>query len=833
MIRSQGESKPSRMFFLLVVGVLLLATYLRLDQLNEYPPGLSMDESLNTVDAFVVSQTGKLPLYEDFNRPEHLHRVILALGARLFGTQVWAFRFTNVLIGILTVAAAYWAAGQCVADQPGIVRGLAGLAAAGVLAVSMSHVVLSRSLYRGDLLPLCVLLFVGLALRGLDNHKRRDLVLAGGSLALAMHSYTVGLFMPLGLAGLLVVRPQQWRDRLSHLLWIAVGLVVIAAPIFWMLVTDQNRVLARAGDVANESPLDALLDRFDRAWQQLTERGDINSQYNADYAPVVPSMWQWAFMLGLVALVVRLRRPASPLLMVLLVAGLAPVALADEIPHGLRIVGMHAVYPLVIGSGVAFVMALLRMVSVPRLRRIGGLLVGSAILIGIVLQARETYRAYGSWWDNNDHPWEIYGRALPHGEWFFRGDHRALGQWLDSQQTPLLVPADVLNTPTVRTWLLDAYPQVTVESDDVVLPPDTQIVLPWSLELGDIGRDARQFGLLRDGRIAILPPLTAAAHADLVDLIDAGQSSVVSRANGDPLVQVMGLPANWTAETMSREETGDVPLVQFAGGMQIAAWRGPDTLPVVGAEAFTVGLDWELTSSVNHFYSAFVQIQTEDYEVVARAEGELWRWLYPPPLWKTGLPVPTPYTFQIPAELEPGPYRISVGLYLGPYPDTQRHVTASVWGETHDMATVAWLKVPQTPSPLADVRPVDAVVANLFALTGAQAVQIADDTVQITLVWEALAHRPAVDATVFVHALDSDGSLVSQSDIRPAYPTFIWDEGEQVQTVHLLAVDATQDLSLVVGMYTFPEATRLQALQDGEPAPDNLIALGSLTHILE
>lgn len=863
----------SLIFLALVIAVLLLAAWLRLDRLDAFPPGISGDEAFNTVDAFVLAQTGKLPLYEDLNRPEHLHRAILAVGVRLYGASVWAFRFTNVLIGVLTVAAAYWAARQCTGDQPGAVRGLAGLAAAGSLAGSMSHVVLSRSLYRADLLPLFVLLFVGFALRGLKPHpaahaiqehvredsmkpapikpgversQRRDLILAGVSLGLALHSYTAGLVMPVGLGalalGMVIARPRQWRAWLPGLLWIALAFAMVAAPVAGMLWIDQDRVLSRAGDVTGERSFDDLRARFERVWDGMIERGDINSQYNADYAPTIPPLWHNVFYLGLLALVVRARHPSSPVIAALLVAGMAPVALSNEIPHGLRIAGEHAVYPLVIAVGVAFVLVLLRallrevqrVIAVPRLQTAGLALAGVAILSGTVFQARDTHRTYFAWWDNNDHPWRVYGRELQHGEWFFRGDHRALGEWLSAQDGPLLVPAFVLNFQTVRTWLLDAYPNVEAVPDMIALPPDTRAVFPWVLEIGDIWAGAPQYALLHGDTITILPPLTESARAALSADINAADT--ILRENGDPLLQVLPVPAGWDAEIMPRANPNAGPLVVFEDGAQIAAWRGPDTLSGGDSETIIVALDWGAAGGVNHFYSAFVQLQTQDYDVIARDEAELWRWLYPPPLWESGSAIPTPYALHIPAGLAPGAYRLAAGLYLGPYPELRQDVRESRLGAVDNMATVAWIKVPQPPpAPLNDPAPLDAVFADSFALTGMQAARLDDGTVQVTLAWESRVQRPAIDATIFIHVLDRDGNLVTQSDIRPAYPTFIWDRGERVHTVHALPVGDADPagLRLVAGMYSFPGPARLSAVQDGTPAPNDLIALGTLAEMFE
>src|SRR5258708_10964569 len=97
--------------------------------------------------------------------------------------------------------------------------------------------------------------------------------------------------------------------------------------------------------------------------------------------------------------------------------------------------------------------------------------------------------------------------------------------------------------------------------------------------------------------------------------------------------------------------------------------------------------------------------------------------------------------------------------------------------------------------------------------------------------------RPDFDATIFVHLIDSQGKIAAQQDARPwggQYPTFIWDQGEIVQTDYtfdLKNVLDSGDLSVEVGMYTFPDLKRLAVTQTNIPAPDRAVHLGTLSEL--
>ena len=92
--------------------------------------------------------------------------------------------------------------------------------------------------------------------------------------------------------------------------------------------------------------------------------------------------------------------------------------------------------------------------------------------------------------------------------------------------------------------------------------------------------------------------------------------------------------------------------------------------------------------------------------------------------------------------------------------------------------------------------------------------------------------RPAFDATIFLHVVDSAGNMVAQQDKRPLegqYPTFIWDKEERVVTNHQFELSQpAETMHLFVGMYTFPDLKRLPVSQNGALLPDAQIDLGTI-----
>lgn len=828
-----------RRFLIPMIAVLLFAFWLRIDALDAYPPGISIDESRNAIDAFTIGQSGHLPLFEDPDQPEHLHRILLATSSRLFGGSVWSFRVTWVFVGLLTVALAYWAACQALHDLSPARRRVAGLAAAGSLAVAMNHVVLSRSLYRGLLEPPLALLFIGFLLHGLRSGRRRDFVLSGASLGLAWHSYTAALDLPaaLGFVGLhlLIFHRKTWRTWLPNLIWLGVTFALITAPIMWLLLTDSDRVLSRANDVSGGRSWDSHRVRL--LIEQFYKTGDVNSQYNAYGRPLLPPGFAYVFYLGLIALLVRARQAASALIGSLLVLAAIPVYMAGEIPHGLRIAGELAVFPLIVATGIGLLLAVIRPVPRPAARQ--GLVAGlAALVLGVTLiGGLRTHHDYLAWWDDSDNTWFMFERQMPGGEWFFRTDLRDLGRWLSDQDGPLLVPVDAVEEKPTRAWLLRDYPHVRSAGDDVTLPPETRLVVPWAVGLNDLWRETPSYALLDRDTITLLPPLTEAAHTDLLEGID--EAAGVWRANGDLLVRVKPLPSDFTLVFEPRHTIAPDagPLAVFDDGVTVVAWRGPETLSIQDIpQTVTFTLEWSATQSLNHYYSVFVQFQTQDYNRLIGDDQPLLRALFPPMLWQPGEAAYDRHTLTLPANLAPGAYRLVVGLYYSTYTDKRLFAKNALGGVLDGtLATVGWIKVPPPDEVFVppDVVPVDTVLADSFRLVGGVAAWTESGDVNLTLYWEAAAARSSIDATIFVHVLDETGTLVAQNDSRPwngQYPTCVWDQGEIVQTEHGLAlgdVDVS-GLRVNVGMYIYPSLDHLPVEQAGALAPNNVIDLGTL-----
>ena len=819
-----------------LVVILLAGFWLRVSRLDAYPPGISNDQAFNVIEPANSAWSGRIPFFENENRPEPLYQIYGAFSSLLFGNTIWAFRYTSALWGFLSSAAVFWSCRWCFIEQPAQLRNHAGLLAAAMVATAIGHVTLSRAIYRASPLTFFLAMFVGFACLALHRYSWRTFFASAVFLALGIYTYTAGLvaplvYIPLALT-LLITRRKAIRRWLPRFAFTGLAVIILTGPLVYMIVVHPEVYFSRAGDVSATDSFD-LLDSIEQMLQQFFVRGDENPQYNVADAPVISSVFASFFLLGLVVLIARILRPSSVILLGLLLLLATPALFSNEISHGLRIYGEFAVVPVIAGASVIpayWLMSRLR-ISLG----VAGLLLPAGILMLFAVNLRSSASVYFGYWDNADREsrkWRIYDRELNHSEWFFRTDREFLADWLVEQDIPLLLPVEELSQPTQRAMLMDAFPYAKAQTAPFSLPEQTALVLPWSLERGAFLTDSLHYVLLQDNTISILPPLTAETYDRIIAGAEGKMELRMPESNIPVVARILSLADDLSLQF--EDVMGQAsPLSLHNDELQIVRWYGPNTIVEKGAQSYTLG--FSITRPVSHVYGAFLQLLSPSWEKVAGQDRYIHRWLFPTLVWSPGEVVPVEFVLDVTDDLPPGAYRLAAGAWT----ITEGIVPTESFskGGMGSAATIGWVKVPQTEPPVIPqyATSVDAVLAESFRLLRADAFATNSNGVRVTLFWTALESRPGIDATVFVHAVDAEGMLVDQSDKLPQngrYPTYIWDEGEVVMTEHSLQLSSYDNIRLYAGMYTQPDFARLEATVAGERLPNDIVYLGLLSDLL-
>jgi hypothetical protein len=828
---------------LLALAVLLAAAALRSHQFNAWPPGLSRDEALNAVDAYSLATTFSVPFYLSSGRPEPLYRFVQAITVGLIGPTRFGLRIASLYMGVLAVAAAY-RAGRHFAPRGSRARRWAGLAAAGVLAVMVGHIHLSRLAYRAIPTPLAILLFADSFLAGVESGRTRHFALAGIWLAACAMTYTSGLMIvPAAALGALIygvgelvkgwpprdfIRRPAFKNLAVFALVFALGMGPMIA-----LYLIQPELYGRAGEV-NRFSLSSLINdpgrwlgRLLNTWEMVRRIGDINPQYNVASTPLLHTAPLYALLLaGIGGCLLRPRRLASWLALFLLFFSLLPVALAREVPHGLRIADMYGAIPLITAASAALPLWLAGRLKGRPLAQRGVTLGWIALVGGIVASAGwQSARIYADYF-HSDVRWGD-GEGVPAFSWFFSTRNLAVAEAIADYDGVSYLPLSAAGEPALRFFTLRSHPRVATfatyfDTDGGLTLPAGQVLLP-----SDIDSTATFAAFMPDGTLVLLPRFDADTLAQLAD---------AAQAAGRPIYDAYGVLAATAVDFPPSGSTFHVePIIEhtadvnYADRLYVVGWDGPLDLPAEGGRV-EVTLYFRRGQARQPQRYLFTQLWDFDLQRAASGgQNLLHRYLYPPDRWTEEDIVPVVARLNLPDDLAPGAYTLYAGLL-----DHRFERLPVVGPNVTNAALVGRVRVARSEGvSLDNLAPLDVVFGDEIALLG---YELADadgnpierlepgQTVRVRLVWEALRH-PEADYTIFLHVHDGSETLAAQQDTQPdggRYPTGIWEEGEIVQTDHLLTLppDSGGPYTIYAGLYTWPSLERLPTRQNGQAVED-------------
>jgi len=400
MIRDAGRPGGIRWA---LAAVLLVAAALRFAALSHLPPAHYRDVAITALDA-LRALAGHPRLH--YVRDEGLYSNIMALVFWLAGPSDAAVRFQGALFGTLTCLAVY-RLGRVLGSRR------AGLYGAGFLAVSLWHVILSRSGFRAILLPLLLTAGVAFLVEGLERVSTARLAAAGVLIGLCVHAYpasrVVPLLLPFAAVAGLGVDGVRWRRARRGLAAFVLAAAAIAAPMILHYIrhpddfTDPKRIVSVFSPGLPPGAAAAYLRHSLGATALMFHvHGDDNLRHNLPGAPLLDPVTGLLLVIGAGAAVIALRagparatpfgRAAAVLLLAWVPIMLLPNLLSVEgVPHALRSCGVLPAVMLLAGAGAAIVEAAVA-------RRLGGRMAAAlAIVLCLGLAAHTGYRHFAVW----------------------------------------------------------------------------------------------------------------------------------------------------------------------------------------------------------------------------------------------------------------------------------------------------------------------------------------------------------------------------------------------------------------------------------------------------
>ncbi len=341
---------------MLLAGICLVAAGLRFWQLGDLPPGLYRDEAYNGLDASGILNGEHALFFEANNGREPAYIYISSIFIALFGQTPLAIRLAAALIGTLTTLAVYALAKNWFGT-------LTGLFAAWLWAVTVWPIHLSRLGLRVILaVPVTVLaVWLGtLAWRKQDQASGRWLwFAAGGCIGLGSYTYlTARLFPAVVVVILIAVVVLQKKLPWRGLAWGLAGWLVMMTPLFILWYLQPQILSGRTGQVSILNPDinqgDLIGTFFKNVWGALRLffiEGDSIVRHNPPGRPLFDALMAVPFVIGLVLLAQRWRKPAVVATACWVAIMLAATILAEDSPHFLRASGIlpAALFPAAVG----------------------------------------------------------------------------------------------------------------------------------------------------------------------------------------------------------------------------------------------------------------------------------------------------------------------------------------------------------------------------------------------------------------------------------------------------------------------------------------------------
>ena len=294
---SVARPQARRNKYALLIGILILAGFLRFYHLTSLPPGLYPDEASYGNDAAYISHSLRLKV---FYRDEGIFVNILAVLFRfhlLPTNKPWSVRFPSAAAGVLTVLGIYLFVAELFGDAP-------GLCAAFLLATAFWHIHLSRLGFLASFAALFLTFaayFLSRAYKTTSRAAWYYAILAGITFSSGFYSYII----PVSPLILLIFVPffkgtRGFWKRSSIFLTAS---FIIGLPIgrFFVRYPDAFFVRMRQISVTNdEHPTRTFASNLVKTALEFNFRGDQNWRQNISGAPQLFWPVGILFIIGLI-----------------------------------------------------------------------------------------------------------------------------------------------------------------------------------------------------------------------------------------------------------------------------------------------------------------------------------------------------------------------------------------------------------------------------------------------------------------------------------------------------------------------------------------------------
>ncbi|MCO5198561.1 MAG: glycosyltransferase family 39 protein [Anaerolineae bacterium] len=800
------ESDAQRNYIGLLIGILLVAFFLRVHTLDTTPPGMHYDEGFNSLDALDLLRNGNFQVfYAKNNGREPLHILVNALFIALTGTAPWVLRYATALVGVLAVPIVYRTAHAVVPRRAW--RTPVALLAAAVLATTIWHVEFSRFILRAVyLVPLSALAVWRFWVHWQRGSPPRRFVWSGLFLGLSLYTYIPARLLPVVFvipAGVALLRRDTGRRKAlagglivtlatAFLVFLPLGIYFVNNPEAFAERMSQT-VAIEATDVGSSA--ESLTTNIIGTARMFFDAGDRDFWHNLPGRPVFDPLVAIGFAVGVMVALWNWRKAWAQLLLVWLTVMLLPMTLSDDVPKSIRAIGAVPPALILAGTGLWWIWH--------RLTRRRQLAVAWPVLLVLFVSGSLTARDYFQRWAAVAEVREGYGI-----EYNFGRNMIAL-----SADRDVVVPGEIFAHPTIQYLLTTRFEPFT---EDQTLAPTR----PTTFLYPD--------GVCRLNRSMVL------LHADadgsgvirIIHPQDVPFTPWLRAADGEPrFLDAQGYNRVYEIDERTNAAVDDNAQATGATFDKQICLTGmtTDERGFRPNETAAVTLHWEKLDPDAPPVVAVAHLIAPDGSVAGDPATQPL-----PDEWEPGTTATTQHEFTLPPDAPSGIYHIDVEVVDSAEKRNLEHVSDQgvPFGPTARSGNIAVFAPAVALQPLALTW--DAPTS--IALTGYQLPSgRTGEPIVITLAWESMAPI-AQDATVFIHIENADGNSVAQRDAQPLdgrAPTSQWYPGDVWFDTHSISAETPLPpgtYRVAFGLYDWMTGDRLSLFDaDGQRVQDDRV----------
>ena len=353
-------SQTSRKEYWILAGILLIGMFLRFWKLDSLFDGMTYDEAYKGLDAIAIRKFGERPIFLDWNGGrEALVAYLVAISQSFFDYSILSVRIITPIMNSLLLLFFFLFAKT-------IFNSRIALLSTFLLAVSKWSIIHSRYGVRAGqftVFEIAVLYFVA---RGIASEKKNSwsFVIAGIIGGLGFYTYIGYRVFPLILLSF-VLQKNVFEKLKNHKKTIAAGCVaglIIVAPVakFYLehraSMTDRmKRTLVwnqRGPEYEGINPALLVLRSTKDTLGMFTYKGDSIIRHNVEIEPMLSPFESSFFILGLILVLLNLRRRYALFLLLFLLFALLPGVLSVGAPNTPRVLAALPPAMLLVSFGI-------------------------------------------------------------------------------------------------------------------------------------------------------------------------------------------------------------------------------------------------------------------------------------------------------------------------------------------------------------------------------------------------------------------------------------------------------------------------------------------------